>query len=91
MKNYPSIKINDNHLIGIMLIAYGAYYIFVLHEHIIKYGIDWIVSGWFGLSGFSHSIHKPIGILMVISGLLLIFRKIRIFSDNKFSFSKASQ
>lgn len=74
-------KTNDNKIIGWIILLYGAYYLFVLHEEIMMYGIDWKLMGWFGLEGFSHQIHKLIGMIMIIYGSLLLFDKMRIFKN----------
>ena len=65
-------KTSDNKIIGSGLIIYGLFYSVFLHENIMKYGIDWMIMGLFGMDGLPHHLHKPFGWLIIILGVFMI-------------------
>lgn len=80
MKNNKILGIEDTKIVGAAMVGYGLFYLFVIHEEIMMYGIDWVIMGFFGLNGLPHYLHKPFGLLMILSGTF-IFKGRNPFSN----------
>lgn len=68
----------NSKIISWLILGYGIFYVVFPHEIHQKYSLDWLGGSLFGGSGFPHSIHVILGVVLIIYGFLLLQSAVKL-------------